>query len=246
MGLEAHRNWQGTYEPEELAAVRTRIPEAIQLGHEDGAKAQDALRHREALDRRVYGVAAAQSIHDEFRRQFSSLPRYREEPAPRGARSLMLLGDNLILPLRVGTRMPADRRRIRVPQRSQTREAVYRQTGQPEHPHDALFTLERALVERHAPALDDALEMLCARLAHCRLFIAYFSSQLTGVGEMYFAPARRDGNYLLLMEPERLHRAGSIAAPAVRGIAPATNFGSVTRPSTPVSLRSRDTHQEGS
>ena len=106
-------DWRSEFQPTELAALRERIPTAIQHSQNRSARAQAAYDDPNG-DQDVYGAGMARGVQKGLRALLSDLPSYREAKVPATRRVLTFVGSTLIFAQRVGKQMPRNFRRVRL------------------------------------------------------------------------------------------------------------------------------------
>lgn len=240
-------DWRSEFQPAELAALRERIPTAIQRSQDRSAGAQAAYDDPDG-DQDVYGAGMARGVQKELRSLLSDLPSYREAKVPTTRRMLTLVGNTLIFAQRVGKQMPRDFLRVRLSYLPDSRRELLSKTSNVKYAHPGLFDINDGL-ERDQPAsLEDALSHVDLAVLRTTLFVPYYSSTPHGVGTIYFAPARLNGRYLEFADPERLtyERTPSSVDSSRPMLKPVAGFNSGERPRTSVKLRKQPSDQGGS
>ena len=240
-------DWHDEFQPAELAALRERIPVAIQRSQDRSARAHEAYDDPDG-DQDVYGAAMARGVQKELRSLLSDLPSYRESRAPSTRRMLTFVGNALIFPHRVGKQMPRNFRRVRLSYLPDSRRELLSKTSNVKYSDPGLFDIGDVLETDQPASLEDALSHVELAVPRTTLFVPYYSSTPQGVGTIYFAPARLNGRYLEFADPERLayeHSPSSVDVPRTM-LKPVAGFNSGDRPRTSVKLRQRPSEQEGS
>lgn len=245
-GQRERHEWRAEFTREELSAIRREVPDAIQRSHERSARAYMEYDDPDG-DQDVYGAGMSRGVQKELRTLLASCSSYREVQVPRSRRTLTLLGDALIFPLRVGKQMPRDNRRIRLNYLSESRRELLEQTSNTKYTAAGLFELDEVPGVEQSARLGDALTILSEGNTPATLFVPYYSSSPRGVGTIYFAPARLNGRYLEFTDPERLTYQVPVAGMEPAAVlAPVGSFAEGDRPRTTVKLRLRPTEKEGS
>lgn len=245
-GQHERQDWRGEFTAEELAAIRHQVPYAIQRSQERSARAHTEYDDPDG-DHDVYGAGMSRGVQKELRALLSQLPSYREVQVPRSRRTLTLIGDALIFPLRVGKQMPRNHRRIRLNYFPESRRELLEQTSNTKYVDVGLFELDEPPGAEQPAKLEDAIALLGEADARATLFVPYYSSTPQGVGTMYFAPARLNGRYLEFIDPQRLTYQVPVAGEEARTVlAPVGGFADGARPRTAVKLRPRPTKKEES
>lgn len=240
-------DWRSEFQPTELEALRERIPTAIQRSHDRSARAQTAYDDPDG-DQDVYGAGMARGAQKELRSLLSDLPSYREAKVPPTRRMLTFVGNTLIFLHRVGKQMPQDYRRVRLSYLPDSRRELLSKTSNSKYSDPGLFDIGDVLDGDKPASLEDALNHVELTEPGTTLFVPYYSSTPRGVGTIYFAPARLNGQYLEFADPERLtyeRTPSSVDVPRPM-MNSAAGFNSGDRPRTPVKLRQRPPGQESS
>ncbi len=238
-------DWRGEFQPTELAALRERIPAAIQRSQDRSARAQAAYDDPDG-DQDVYGAGMARGVQKELRAVLSDLPSYREAKVPTTRRTLTFLGNTLIFAHRVGKQMPRNFRRVRLGYLPDSRRELLSKTSNLKYSDPGLFDINDVLEGDQPASLEDAINHVELAVPRTTLFVPYYSSTPQGVGTIYFAPARLHGRYLEFADPERLtykHTPPSVDTPRTT-LKPVAGFNSGKRPRTSVRLRKQRPGQE--
>jgi hypothetical protein len=201
------RDWHARFSNETLDVVRTAIPKAIHLAQERAARAHVAWGDADG-DQSAYGVMS-RGVQKELRTLLTELPAFREVPIEKSARTLTYLDDTLLFPWRVGKTMPRNHTRIRVSYLSERRRELFHKTGTSQYDEPGLFeTQELTEGDRKADgqetSLADVFTALEESSPRAALIVPYYSSTPSGVGRIYWAPAKLVGNYLEFARPESL------------------------------------------
>ncbi|GAA2099113.1 hypothetical protein GCM10009841_12820 [Microlunatus panaciterrae] len=240
-------DWRSEFQSTELAALRARIPAAIQQSQERSARAQAAYDDPDG-DQDVYGAGMARGAQKELRALLSDLPTYRETKVASTRRVLTFVGNTLIFAQRVGKQMPRNFRRVRLSYLPDSRRELLSKTSNVKYSDPGLFDINEVLDGDQSASLEDALSHVEMAVPRTTLFVPYYSSTPQGVGTIYFAPARLNGRYLEFTDPERLtyeRTPSSVEAPR-NALRPVAGFNSGDRPRTSVKLRKQRSEQEGS
>ncbi|QNP57225.1 hypothetical protein [Tessaracoccus defluvii] len=239
-------DWRSEFQPAELAALRERIPTAIQRSQDRSARAQAAYDDPDG-DQDVYGAGMARGVQKELRTLLSDLPTYREAKVPTTRRMLTFVGNTLIFAQRVGKQMPRNVRRVRLSYLPDSRRELLSKTSNVKYSDPGLFDISDVLEGDQPASLEDALSHVELAVPRTTLFVPYYSSTPQGVGTVYFAPARLNGRYLEFADPERLtyeRTPSSVDAPHTM-LKPVAGFNGSERPRISVKLRQRRSEQEG-
>lgn len=240
-------DWRSEFTADELAAIRSLVPQAIQQSQERSARAQAEFADPDG-DQDVYGAGMARGVQKEVRALLAPLPSYREMPVSGTRRMLTFLGDALIFPHRVGKQMRRNHLRVRLDDLSEARRELLQKTSNVKYAAPGLFDLEDESGGDEPARFDDAFALVAEGSARTTLFVPYYSSTAQGVGTVYFAPARLNGKYLEFTDPERLTYQQVPAALEQAGtvLKPVAGFAEGARPRTSVKLRSRSSQEEDS
>lgn len=240
-------DWRGEFQLSELAALREKIPAAIQLSQDRSARAHVAYDDPDG-DQDVYGAGMARGVQKELRALLADLPSYREAKVPSTRRMLTFVGNTLIFAQRVGKQMPRNHRRVRLTYLPESRRELLSKTSNVKYTDPGLFDITDVINGDQTASLEDVLSHVEAAVPRTTLFVPYYSSTPQGVGTMYFAPARLNGRYLEFADPERLtyQRAPSVVDAPRSVLKPAVGFNSGDRPRTTVKLRKHQSEQESS
>lgn len=240
-------DWRNEFQPAELAALRERIPAAIQLSQDRSARAHAAYEDPDG-DQDVYGAGMARGVQKELRALLSDLPTYRETKVSSTRRILTFVGDTLIFTQRVGKQMPRNFRRFRLSYLPDSRRELLATTSNVKYSDPGLFDIGDVLDGDQPASLEDALSHIELAVPRATLFVPYYSSTPDGVGTIYFAPARLNGRYLEFTDPELLtyERTPSTVDSSRSAVRPVAGFNSGQRPRTLVKLRKQHSEQEGS
>ncbi|PPH86338.1 hypothetical protein C5C95_15025 [Rathayibacter sp. AY1B7] len=233
------RCWHPAFSASELMTLQTAIPWGI---HE--AQARTGRANREYADPDdelyVYGVGMSRAVPKDIRVGLVGEASFREEPIPRSSRKLMFIGQGLIFPIRVGEKMRRNTNQLYLPSLSRTRRAAFAEhsSRRPELTDLTLFD-DPADANDDAARIKDVLHHIEEDEDRTELFVAFYSSSPRGVGQIMWAPARLDGNYLRFLEPETLtfRKVPQTSEPAATKPQPAESFADAPRPRTTVKLR---------
>jgi hypothetical protein len=232
------RCWHAAFSASELVALQAAIPQGI-----SEAQARTGRANREYADPDdelyVYGVGMSRAVPKDIRASLHEEPTFREEPIPRSSRKLMFVGKGLIFPIRVGDKMRRNTNQLRLASLSQTRKDTFSEhsSRRPALSDPTLF--DDPAAEDDAARMEDALRRVEGDEGRTELFVALYSSSPRGVGQIMWAPARLDGNYLRFLEPETLiyRKVPQATKPAETRPQPAESFADAPRPRTTVVLR---------
>jgi hypothetical protein len=241
-----HNDWRNEFQTEDLAAIRDRVPQAIQRSQDRAARAHAEYADPDG-DQDVYGVGMARGVQKELRSLLSNLASYREMQVPKTRRVLTFVGDALIFSQRVGKQMPRNYRRIRQSYLPDSRRELLEKTSNVKYSDPGLFDIEDMLGGDHPASLEDVLAHVGSAIPRTTLFVPYYSSTPHGVGTIFFAPARLNGRYLEFTDPERLvYQQKPVTVEQPRGgPRPVNGFADGERPRTGVRLRKRTPEKEG-
>jgi hypothetical protein len=240
------RDWRSEFTPENLAAVRAAIPQAIQNVQERSARAHTEYADPDG-DQDVYGIGMARGGPKELQALLSKLPNYREERVQGTRRTLTYLEDGLIFLQRVGKKMPRNHRRLRLNYLPDDRRALFRRTSNKKYLEPGLFDLPEDDTADEAATLTDVLAVMGEARRTPILFVPYYSSTPLVVGTMFLAPARLSGHHLEFSDPERLEyvKAPAESEPKKQTLRKAGGFAGSERPKTDAKLRPREGDEKG-
>ncbi|MGB3376268.1 MAG: hypothetical protein WBA87_14140 [Microbacterium sp.] len=240
-------DWRNEFQSAELTALRERIPAAIQLSQDRSARAHAAYEDPDG-DQDVYGAGMARGVQKELRALLSDLPSYREAKVPSTRRMLTFVGNTLIFAQRVGKQMPRNTRRVRLRYLPESRRQLLAKTSNIKYADPGLFDIDGILDGDQSASLDDALNHVDLAAPRTTLFVPYYSSTPQGVGTIYFAPARLNGQFLEFTDPERLsyERTSAVVDTPRNALSPVVGFNNGQRPHTSVKLRKQGSKLEGS
>lgn len=233
------RCWHPAFSTSELATLQTAIPKGI---HEAQIRTGRANREYDDPDDElyVYGVGMSRAVPKDIRVGLMGESSFREEPIPRSSRKLMFIGKGLIFPIRVGEKMRRNTNQLYLPSLSRTRRTAFTEysSHRPELTDLTLFD-DPTDDGDDAARIKDALHHIKEDEDRTELFVAFYSSSPRGVGQIMWAPARLDGNYLRFLEPETLtfRNVPQTSEPAATKPQPAESFADAPRPRTTVKLR---------
>lgn len=191
----------------------------------------------------VYGAGMSRGANSHARERLRTVSTYREQPIPRSSRKSMHLGSKLIFVIRVGERMRTDITRYRLGSFSETRQTQLSDASSLRQAHTSMFEVP---VESDPQDDEATITDLVAQMEElgerAELFVAYFNSDHHNVGQIFFAPARLEGRYLVFINPERLTyvKEASEAAAVVGRPQAAAGFADTARPATSVKRRKRE------
>lgn len=237
---ESQHNWHSEFDDGDLTVLRSAIPEAVHAGQVRASRAQTEYADPDG-DQDVYGAGMARGVQKELAARLTSLNSYREELVSGSRRKLTFVGEALVFPHRVGKQMPRNHLRVRLNYLPDSRRELLTHTSNRKYTEPALFDVETE-ENTEVATLIDAVAALAEANRTETLFVPYYSSAATGVGSIYWAPARLNGRYLEFTSPERLvfKRVPAVAEASVSAKNPMRpGFASAERPATNVRLRRR-------
>lgn len=231
-------SWSAEFTTEDLGAIRQAIPHAIHNSQERSARAHTAWDDPDG-DQDVYGAGMSRGVQKEFQGLLKGLPTYREDHVSGTRRTLTYVGDTLLFMHRVGKRMPRNNRRVRLTYLPESRRELLGNASNVKYSEPSLFDL--APTQDDDPAtLTDVLDVASRSSRPITLFVPYYSSTPTGIGSMFWGPARLNGRHLEFTEPEQLtYRESPATGGAERAAIRVTGgFADGDRPRTATRLRS--------
>ncbi len=237
-------NWYADFAVSDRAAIERAVPLALHLCQERTARAHTEWADPEG-DQDVYGVGMSRGAPKELQAQLKGLDSYREVRVPGTRRALVFVNDKLLVLHRVGKLMPRKYHHIRLPYLPDSRRELFSTTSDTKHVPQGLFDMPQAQDE--AATFSDVLAILGDSAKPNTLYVPYYSSTPTGIGAIFWGPARLVGHYLEFTEPKRLTY---ISAPSAAETAPvvphvAGGFADGERPRTTTKLRPRPDEQKG-
>lgn len=237
---ESQHDWHSEFAPDDLRMIRSAIPESIQACQVRTSRAQTEYADPDG-DQDVYGAGMARGTQKELGSRLSTLGSYREEQVAGSRRKLTYVGNALVFLHRVGKRMPRNHHQVRLNYLPDNRRELLIQNSNRKYVAPALFDLEAEQAAEVA-TLADAVAALEKANRTATLFVPYYSSTATGVGSIYWAPARLSGRYLEFTSPEsltfeRIPASAETSSSTAKSAKP--GFASVERPTTNVRLRRR-------
>jgi hypothetical protein len=195
------RPWHAEFSGEELVQIREAIPAAVHAGHVRSAKAHVEYADPDG-DQYVYGAGMSRGVGKELEARLQHLPSFHRVTVDGTSRRLMLVGDVLLFPIRVGKKMPRNHHHVRIAYLPDVRRGIFAAAGMTKYEETPLEGIDMPSDEK-PPTQDDALKHI-AGVAPESLIVPYYSCDPHGVGSIYWAPASLSGRYLNFSEPERL------------------------------------------
>lgn len=240
-------DWRSEFTSADYRLLGQVIPQAIHACQDRSARA-----HTEYSDpddhQYLYGNGMARGVQKDLQPLIAGLGSYREETVPGTQRKLLFVGRSLLLPLRVGKKMPKNHLRIRLNYLPDARRELLTSTSNKKYLGPSLFELppKEDPVDDVAQ-ISDVLRILDQFDGPVTLFPAYYSSTPLTVGQMYWGPARLNGHYLEFTDPDRLNyrKVPSSAETAQTKPRATGGFGTSERPRTHTRLRKPDPGQAG-
>lgn len=244
MDVRHDPSWCADFADGDREAIEQAVPLALHLCQERTARAHTEWADPDG-DQDVYGVGMSRGAPKELQAQLKGLASYREVRVPGTRRSLILVDDKLVFLHRVGKLMPRKHHHIRLSYLPDGRRELFSKTSDTKHIPQGLFDMP--LPQEDVATFSDVLAVLGDAAKPNTLFVPYYSSTPTGIGAIYWGPARLVGNYLEFTEPMRL---AYVSAPDAAKTAPvvthvAGGFADGPRPRTTTKLRPRPDQQEG-
>lgn len=244
MDVRRDPNWYADFAVDDREAIEQAIPLALHLCQERTARAHVEWADPDG-DHDVYGVGMSRGAPKELQAQLKGLASYREVRIPGTRRSLIFVDDKLVFLHRVGKLMPRRYQHIRLPYLPDNRRELFSKTSDTKHVPQGLFDMP--LAQEDVATFSDVLAALGDAAKPNTLYVPYYSSTPTGVGAIYWGPARLVGHYLEFTEPKRLTYVSAPAAAETASVVPrvADGFADGQRPRTTTKLRPRPDEQEG-
>lgn len=234
------RLWHGEFTDDGLSAVRHAIPLGIQRSQTRSANAHTAYGDKDG-DRHVYGAGMARGVYKELVELLNEVPGFREVEVEGSRRKLIAIDNVHLYPLRIGAKMPRNHKRVRISYMPDQRQEMFRRSSTTKFDEPALFDDPHSLGLDEPANINEALahqERIDERKA---LLVAYYSCTPTGVGSIYWAPAKLSGtHYLEFTEPESLMyvvESEKSTAQSTTRVAASKTFADGIRPHTATKLR---------
>lgn len=247
MPLDADHSfpWHGEFTPDEFAVVRAAIPAAVHASQQRSARAHIEYGDPDG-DQYVYGAGMSRGVQKELARGLAGLACFRVETVKGTTRKLMFVGEKLIFPIRVGTKMPRNHRRVRIPYMPDVHRDLFAASSVTKYDEPGLFEIPADTDGDETARLEDALGYLANTVSKESLFVPYYSSTPDGVGSLYWAPAKLSGkNYLQFSDPERLaYMTTAVDVPKISAKSQVQTFADGQRPRTSARLRTNRSNPE--
>ncbi len=237
-------NWYADFADGDREAIAQAIPRALHLCQERAARAHTEWADPDG-DQDVYGVGMSHGAPKELQVQLKELPSYREVRVPGTRRALVFINDKLVFLHRVGKLMPRKYHHIRLSYLPEARRELFAKTSDTQHVPQGLFDMLQP--QDDVATFSDVLAVLGDAAKPDTLYVPYYSSTPTGIGAIYWGPARLVGHYLEFTEPRRLTY---VSTPTTAEAVPtelrsAGGFAAGQRPRTTTRLRPRPDEREG-
>lgn len=248
--VDSPQSWIDTeFTPNDAAYLRRELPLALSRAQRQGSNAHDGF-DPEGTELYVYGMAMSRADYDQIRGCLSSRESFSIQRPQGATRDVLLIDGKVILPIRVGTKMPKRVDQIRLKRVSQYRQELLSATSMVKY--DNVFDMFKEQEEGDdvEHSLEEGeLDFLRSAAAKNSLIAVYYSSTPSGLGTMYWAPAIfGNKNYLRFTDPRRLvidDRPTSPSAVIKPKLVDPDAFGAGERPQTPARLRPRARPAEG-
>ena len=243
------RNWiENEFTPADAAHMERELPQALLRAQRQGSNAHDGF-DPDGTELYVYGMAMSRADYDQIRACLTSLDSFSVVRPENAKRDVLLVDGKVILPLRVGTKMPRRIDQLRLKRVSPFRQGLLSATSMIKY--DNVFDMFKESVEGDVEHdVDEGeMEFLKSAAAKNSLIAVYYSSTPSGLGSMYWAPAIfGEKNYLRFTDPRRLTINDPTAPPLARSKPSPVDpdaFGAGERPQTPARLRKPPRTAEG-
>ncbi|GAA2179955.1 hypothetical protein GCM10009785_08800 [Brooklawnia cerclae] len=246
---EDPRSWiENEFTPADAAYLRRELPQALMRAQRQGSNAHDGF-DPEGTELYVYGMAMSRADYDQIRATLEGLESFSFVRPENAKRDVLLINGKVILPLRVGTKMPRRIDQVRLKRVSPYRQGLLSATSMVKY--DNVFDMfkedEEGQVDHNVD--ESELDFLKSAAAKNSLITVYYSSAPSGLGSMFWAPAVfGEKNYLRFTDPRRLTIDDPTTTP-LRKPKPVPldpdAFGAGERPQTPARLRKPAQPAEG-
>lgn len=243
------QSWiESEFSPADAMHLRRELPQALLRAQRQASNAHDGF-DPEGTELYVYGVAMSRADYDQIRTCLSSLESFSFQRPQGAARDVLLVDGKVILPIRVGTKMPRRVDQIRLKRVSPYRQGLLSATSMIKY--DNVFDMfkDEANEEVEHSVEEAEIDFLKTAAAKNSLIAVYYSSAPSGLGSMYWAPAIfGEKNYLRFTDPQRLTIDDGPTPPLARTkptLVDPDAFGAGERPRTPARLRPKTRPAEG-
>lgn len=239
--VDPHSWIENEFTPDIAAYMRRELPQALVRAQRQASDAHDGF-DPEGTELYVYGTAMSRADYDQIRACLASLDSF-SVVRPEGAkRDVLRVDDKVILPLRVGTKMPKRIDQVRLKRVSPYRQGLLTATSMKKYDHVfEMFKTEPEDEDVEHNVEEGELDFLKSAAARNSLIAIYYSSTPSGLGSMFWAPAIfGEKNYLRFTDPRRLTIDNPSTTPLARPKpkpADPDAFGAGERPQTPARLR---------
>ena len=246
---EDPRSWiENEFTPADAAYLRRELPQALLRAQRQGSNAHDGF-DPDGTELYVYGMAMSRADYDQIRSTLASMESFSFVRPENAKRDVLLVDGKVILPLRVGTKIPTHIDRVRLKRVSPYRQGLLSATSMIKYDNVFEMFKEPAEGDVEHDVDEGELDFLKSAAAKNSLIAVYYSSLPSGLGSMYWAPAIfGEKNYLRFTDPRRLtieDPSGTpIARPKPVPVDPDA-FGAGARPETPARLRKPPQSAEG-
>jgi hypothetical protein len=237
-------SWYADFAVGDREAIERAVPLALHLCQERTARAHTEWADPDG-EQDVYGVGMSRGAPKELQAQLKGLDSYREVRVPGTRRALVFVDGKLVFLHRVGKLMPRKYHHIRLPYLPDSRRELFTTTSDTKHVPQGLFELPES--EDGVATFSDVLAILGDSAKPNTLYVPYYSSTPTGIGAIYWGPARLVGHYLEFTEPKRVTYVSvpTAAESALVAVRVADGFADGDRPRTTTKLRPRPGEQKG-
>lgn len=244
MDVKHEPMWYSDFAGDDREAIERAVPLALHLCQERTSRAHTEWADPDG-DQDVYGVGMSRGAPKELQAQLKGLGSYHEVRVPGTRRALVFVDEKLVFLHRVGKLMPRKYHRIRLPYLPDGRRELFTRTSDTKHVPKGLFELPQSQDE--VATFSDVLAVLGDSAKPNTLYVPYYSSTPTGIGAIYWGPARLVGRYLEFTEPKRLTYVSAPTAAERAPVAPrvAGGFADGERPRTTTRLRPRSDQPKG-
>jgi len=246
---EDPRSWiENEFTSADAAYLRRELPQALLRAQRQGSNAHDGF-DPDGTELYVYGMAMSRADYDQIRSTLASMESFSFVRPENAKRDVLLVDGKVILPLRVGTKMPKRIDQVRLKRVSPYRQGLLSATSMIKYDNVFEMFKEPAEGDVEHDVDEGELDFLKSAAAKNSLIAVYYSSLPSGLGSMYWAPAIfGEKNYLRFTDPRRLtieDPSGTpIARPKPVPVDPDA-FGAGERPETPARLRKPPQPAEG-
>ncbi len=190
------------FAPADAAHLRRGLPQALLRAQRQGSNAHDGY-DPDGTELYVYGTAMSRADYDQIRVCLAELESFSFVRPENAKRDVLLVDGKVILPLRVGTKMPRRVDEVRLKRVSTYRQNLLSATSMVKY--DNVFDIFKQAPADVEHVDEGELDFLKSAAAKNSLIAVYYSSTPSGLGTMYWAPATfAKRNHLRFTDPRRL------------------------------------------